>query len=110
MIINFTKLRGYIVSNYFHFKHLYNLRISKKIIIGSSGTFHDGWFATDFPEIDISSITQCEKYWGKHSKAAFLAEHVWEHLSKEGCCILFLFLTKKRSPKNSSARWKSSRP
>ena len=99
MIINFTKLRGYIVSNYYHFKHLYNLRISKKIIIGSSGTFHDGWFATDFPEIDISSITQCEKYWKKNSKAAFLAEHVWEHLSKEeatkGAASCFYFLQKK---------------
>ena len=96
MIINYTKLRGYIVSNYFHLKHIYNLRISKKIIIGSSSTFQDGWFATDFPEIDISSITQCEKYWKKNSKAAFFAEHVWEHLSEEestkapACCFYFL--------------------
>jgi predicted SAM-dependent methyltransferase len=72
-----------LISNYYHFRHLYQLRHSKKIIIGSSCTFQDGWKSTDFPEIDITSETQCGKYWKKGSKLAFFAEHVWEHLEED---------------------------
>jgi len=76
------KIKGYVISNYFHLRHLYKLRRSKRIIIGSSYIFQDGWYSTDFPQIDITSIKQCGKYWKKESKTGFLAEHVWEHLDE----------------------------
>ena len=94
-----VKIKGYLVSNYFHFKHIYKLRTSKKIIIGSSGKLQDGWFATDYPQIDITSIEQCKKFWKKDSKSAFFAEHVWEHLDEEdalkGAKCSFYFLKSK---------------
>ena len=92
----FLKAKGYLVSNYFHLKHHYNLRTSKKIIVGSSYTCQDGWFSTDLPEIDITSLIQCRKFWKKESKIAFFAEHVWEHLEENKaikgaqCCYYFL--------------------
>jgi predicted SAM-dependent methyltransferase len=93
------KIKGYITSHYCHFKHIYKLKTSKKIIIGSSGTFQYGWFSTDYPQIDITSIEQCKKYWKKNSKSAFFAEHVWEHLtqneSKKGAECCYYFLQKK---------------
>ena len=91
-----TKIKGYIASNFYHQKHQYLLKNSKKIIIGSCYTSQKGWFSTDYPEIDISSIDQCAKYWKENSKSAFLAEHVWEHLEDNDaniaarCCFYFL--------------------
>lgn len=96
MIFKINKVKGYILSNYCHFQHIYKLRKSKKIIIGSSDIYQDGWFASDYPEIDITSIAKCEKYWKKNSKTAFFAEHVWEHLDENEarkaakCCFYFL--------------------
>ena len=92
----FIKTKGYFVSNYYHLKSRCRLRKSKKVIIGSSGTFQDGWFSTDLPEIDITSIDQCSRFWKKKSKTAFFAEHVWEHLDESDaikgahCCYFFL--------------------
>jgi len=91
-----SKIKGYIVSNFYHLKHQYFLKNSKKIIIGSCYTSQKGWFPSDFPEIDITSIVQCAKYWKKNSKLAFVAEHVWEHLEPAQalagaeCCFYFL--------------------
>lgn len=90
------KIKGYTISNFFHQKHKFHLKYSKKIIIGSCFTYQKGWYATDYPEIDITSIKQCSKYWRKNSKSAFVAEHVWEHLDKDEaikgakCCYFFL--------------------
>lgn len=62
-MLKVKKIKGYIISHYCYFKDIYKLKTSKKIIIGSSGTFHDLWFSTDYPQIDIKSIEQCKKYW-----------------------------------------------
>ena len=77
-------------------QHQYWLRFSKKIIIGAAYTVQEGWFSTDYPEVDITSISRCKKFWKKSSKLAFFAEHVWEHLDKDAayraarCCRYFL--------------------
>ncbi len=92
----FLKIRGYLVSNFYKQKHNYLLRNSRKIIIGSSYTYINDWFSSDFPEVDITSIKKCSKFWKQNSKDAFLAEHVWEHLDTPDaalgakCCYYFL--------------------
>jgi predicted SAM-dependent methyltransferase len=91
-----SKSKGYIVSNFYYLKHQFILKYSKKIIIGASDTMQKGWFSSDLPEIDITSIEKCSQYWKRNSKKAFLAEHVWEHLDKTSaksgakCCFYFL--------------------
>jgi predicted SAM-dependent methyltransferase len=91
-----SKAKGYIVSNFYYLKHQFNLKYSKKIIIGASHTMQNSWFSSDLPEIDITSIEKCSQYWKRNSKVAFLAEHVWEHLDEKSaesgaqCCFYFL--------------------
>jgi predicted SAM-dependent methyltransferase len=77
-----NKVRGYLFANYYRLKHKYQLNNSKRIIIGSCYTYQKGWFATDIPEVDITSKEVCSQFWKPNSKIAFLAEHVWEHLTK----------------------------
>ncbi len=54
-----------------------------KIIIGAGNTYFDGWQSTQIDEFNIINSEDFEKKL-KGSKAdAFLAEHVWEHLTLE---------------------------
>lgn len=52
-----------------------------KIILGASGTSQDGWISTDKADLDLTSIGSFSKYFGLKNASAFLAEHVFEHLS-----------------------------
>lgn len=54
-----------------------------KVIIGASGTTSPGWVPTEYPMVNIASRSSVERYFREASVRAFLAEHVWEHLSQE---------------------------
>jgi predicted SAM-dependent methyltransferase len=90
------KVKGYLLSNFYYLRHQLYLKYCTKIIIGSGCTQQRGWFSTDLPEIDITSVKKCSKFWKGNSKIAFLAEHVWEHLNEDEahsgaeCCYYFL--------------------
>ncbi len=54
-----------------------------KVIIGAGNTTYDGWKATQETELNICSRVDFEKLFYENKAEAFLAEHVWEHLTLE---------------------------
>lgn len=55
----------------------------KKIIIGSSGTKYFGWISTDKEILNVLKTDDFKRLLKKNMIEAFLAEHVWEHLTLE---------------------------
>jgi predicted SAM-dependent methyltransferase len=57
-------------------------RIGKrKVIIGCANTRYRGWLASDIDLLDILKRSDFTRYFKTASIMAFLAEHVWEHLT-----------------------------
>lgn len=54
-----------------------------KIIIGAGETRYPGWISTDFPALDITNPDSTSKYFVRDQVNAFLAEHVFEHLTHQ---------------------------
>lgn len=54
-----------------------------KIIIGAGKTSIDGWISTQEKEFDILNRSDFDKLTQKEPISAMLAEHVWEHMTKE---------------------------
>lgn len=54
-----------------------------KIIIGAEKTKLDGWISTQESELNILDEKDFEKALNSNKAQAFLAEHVWEHMSYE---------------------------
>jgi len=70
----------------------YKLKIAAKrrlckIIVGAGGVCQYGWVPTDIEYMNILKKKDWEKYFYEHSIDAILAEHVWEHLTKEEAMI-----------------------
>lgn len=55
----------------------------RRIVIGASGIYDPGWIPTDITEFDLLKPDDWQTYIEPNSVDAFLAEHVWEHLSLE---------------------------
>ena len=58
-----------------------------KIIIGAGRTFFDGWVSTQENELDLLNRADFERLFAVEKPTAFLAEHVWEHMTFENGCI-----------------------
>lgn len=54
-----------------------------KIIIGAGNTRQDGWIPTQETELNLLNRAEFERLFGKNKAEAFLAEHVWEHMTYE---------------------------
>src|SRR5262249_14760465 len=54
-----------------------------KVVIGAGETSPRGWVATDYPLVDITDLNSLKSWFQLGSVQAFLAEHVWEHLTPE---------------------------
>ncbi len=52
-----------------------------KVIIGAGKTSYVGWISTQESELDILKREDFESMFGKEKPYAFLAEHVWEHMT-----------------------------
>lgn len=52
-----------------------------KVVIGSGNTKYDGWYHTQKNELDLLKREMFAKAFPEKHIEAFLAEHVWEHLS-----------------------------
>ena len=63
----------------------YNKRL--KVILGAGNTKLSTWVSTDYPIIDVVKHRTLEQYFRADSVDAFIAEHVWEHLSEQDACI-----------------------
>ena len=54
-----------------------------KVIIGAGKTNLDGWLSTQESELNLLDRNDFEKMFGDEKPTAFLAEHVWEHMTLE---------------------------
>lgn len=81
---DFIKLRSeiYFIILGYKFKTLVK-KTPRKIIVGAGGVFHDGWVPSDIGYFNILKPGEWQKYFHKNSIDAILAEHVWEHLTKD---------------------------
>ena len=57
-----------------------------KIVIGAGKTSYDGWISTQEAELNLLNRMDFERMFSAEKPTAFLAEHVWEHMTfEEGC-------------------------
>lgn len=54
-----------------------------KIVIGAGGIYEEGWLPTEIDVLNLLRPKEWERLLSKNSIDAILAEHVWEHLTKE---------------------------
>ena len=84
----------------FLFKYLLKNKIKNqtafKIVIGSSGIYQDGWLPTEAHFLNLLEKNDWLKYFKENTITNIIAEHVWEHLTKENglvamqTCFTFL--------------------
>ncbi|MDU6265395.1 MAG: hypothetical protein E6600_12930 [Anaerocolumna aminovalerica] len=71
----------------------------KKIIIGAGMTYYDGWTVTQEHELNLLKIEDYYKLFEREESVdAFLAEHVFEHLSYDEGIVAGKFLYKFLKP------------
>lgn len=58
-----------------------------KIIIGAGKTAVEGWISTQEDEINLLNRNDFLRFFRDEKPEAFLAEHVWEHMTYEEGCI-----------------------
>ncbi|MGL5755521.1 MAG: class I SAM-dependent methyltransferase [Paraclostridium sp.] len=54
-----------------------------KIILGAGATNYSGWVSTQENELNLLNRNDFEKNFEENTIDAMLAEHVWEHMTKE---------------------------
>lgn len=54
-----------------------------RVIIGAGRTVQEGWIATQESELNLLSREDFERMFSDEKPDAFLAEHVWEHMTVE---------------------------
>lgn len=54
-----------------------------KVVIGAGKTSLEGWIATQENELNLLNRTDFERLFKEEKPTAFLAEHVWEHMTKK---------------------------
>lgn len=52
-----------------------------KVILGAGKTSYDGWISTQEDELNLLNHSDFEKMFHDEKADAFLAEHVWEHMT-----------------------------
>lgn len=56
---------------------------AQRIVVGAARTLYPGWISTNRATLDLLQREDFARHWTPGSREAFLAEHVWEHLSEE---------------------------
>jgi predicted SAM-dependent methyltransferase len=56
---------------------------ARKVILGAGPTYLPGWYSTDQDVLDVRRREDFARFWSPNSRTAFLAEHVWEHLTRD---------------------------
>ena len=54
-----------------------------RIVVGASGIYQDGWIPTDIDLLNLLKPEDWKWYFVDNPIDAILAEHVWEHLTRE---------------------------
>lgn len=52
-----------------------------KVVIGAGKTEYEGWISTQESDLDLLNRADFEKLFSRKKPTAFLAEHVWEHMT-----------------------------
>ena len=65
------------------FRRAPNIGAAKRIVVGAARTVYPGWISTDRATLDLLKREDFVRHWALDSREAFLAEHVWEHLTAE---------------------------
>ena len=55
----------------------------RRIVVGASGVCDEGWIPTEIELLNVLDLHDWDRYFHPDSIDAILAEHVWEHLTKE---------------------------
>lgn len=63
--------------------HWSRLRRAQRIVIGAGSDRYRGWCSTDREVLDVTVRADFARYWKPSTRRAFLAEHVWEHLTPD---------------------------
>ena len=58
-------------------------RYKMKVVIGAGKTQYEGWINTQETELNLLNRADFERMFSKEKPIAFLAEHVWEHMTLE---------------------------
>ena len=57
-----------------------------RVVIGAGNTAYNGWISTQEDELDLLNREDFARLFQYEQPTAFLAEHVWEHMTfEEGC-------------------------
>lgn len=54
-----------------------------RVILGAGETTQDGWISTQEHELNLLSPEDFQRMFGSAAVDAFLAEHVWEHMTED---------------------------
>lgn len=54
-----------------------------RVILGAGETTQDGWISTQEDELNLLKPEDFDRLFGPESVDAFLAEHVWEHMTDQ---------------------------
>lgn len=57
--------------------------LEKKIVVGASGVFENGWIPTDVHTLNLLKPSRWKLFFSDSSIDIILAEHVWEHLTQQ---------------------------
>ena len=58
-----------------------------RVVIGAGNTSFEGWVSTQEGELDLLDREDFERLFSRERPTAFLAEHVWEHMTLEEGCL-----------------------
>ena len=78
-----SRLRKWIGSFFRRAPQTVSVKAAKRIVVGAARTAYPGWASTDRATLDLLRRDDFARHWEPDSREAFLAEHVWEHLSEE---------------------------
>ena len=57
------------------------LRRARRVVVGAGGIPQPGWVETDIATLDVTEAAHFRQFWRPGTREAFMAEHVWEHLT-----------------------------
>lgn len=83
-IVRVKTLRNFIKKFYLKYQFMTNSYRSN-VIVGAASTKHKNWISTNYPILDLADESTFKFLFGGQKIHAFLAEHVWEHLTAQDC-------------------------
>lgn len=77
------KLRLRVYNNVKKVRYMLRTQLDVRVVVGAGNRFDDGWIPTEIEYLNLLNRTHWENCFNNYTIDAILAEHVWEHLSRE---------------------------